>query len=200
MAALPYKYLQILEVLSDNREGLTYEQIVARCQKMPMNTVKNTQDCHRAIYSMGSSVRSFDSDAGRLHKITEQGLQLLKKESDASPSARQEKPDKKPAPAAAAKTKSAPAESEKEQSDTKQPMKNKLLDLNNHLFAQLERLADEKLTGEKLKEEIGRSKAITSVSRDIIDNARLALDAQIALGGGQVKKIPSLLVLDRETA
>lgn len=40
-------------------------------------------------------------------------------------------------------------------------MKNTLVDLNNHLFAELERLSDEDLTGEELEAEISRSKALT---------------------------------------
>lgn len=73
-------------------------------------------------------------------------------------------------------------------------MKNKLIDLNNHLFSQLERLGDEQLSGDRLQEEINRSKAITSVSSQIISNARLALDAQIAvqdLAKGQ--QLPEML-------
>ncbi|MFL7024295.1 hypothetical protein [Enterovibrio norvegicus] len=61
-------------------------------------------------------------------------------------------------------------------------MKNKLTDLNNHLFAQLERLSDEDKTGEELKEEIDRSRAVSIVAKNIVDNARLALDAELAAG------------------
>lgn len=58
-------------------------------------------------------------------------------------------------------------------------MKNKLSDLNNHLFAQLERLGDEELKGEDLKNEIDRGKSMASVAKEIVSNARLALDAAV---------------------
>lgn len=57
-------------------------------------------------------------------------------------------------------------------------MKNKLIDLNDHLFAQLERLGDESMDQEQLKVEIERSKAIASISNQVVSNASLALQAQ----------------------
>ncbi len=59
-------------------------------------------------------------------------------------------------------------------------MKNKLTDLNNHLFAQLERLNDEDIEGEDLQQEIARSKAMSGVAKDIISNANLVLNARKA--------------------
>jgi hypothetical protein len=56
-------------------------------------------------------------------------------------------------------------------------MKNKLSDLNNHLFAQLERLSDEDLTDEQLVVEYSRTKAMTDVAKTIINNAELVLKA-----------------------
>lgn len=57
-------------------------------------------------------------------------------------------------------------------------MKNTLGDLNNHLFAQLERLNDEDLKGDELKEEITRAKAVTDVATKIIANGNLVLQGQ----------------------
>lgn len=57
-------------------------------------------------------------------------------------------------------------------------MRNTLGDLQNHLFEQLERLNDDDLKGDSLKEEINRSKAMTNIGGSIIDNGRLMLETQ----------------------
>ena len=56
-------------------------------------------------------------------------------------------------------------------------MKNKLIDLNNHLFAQLERLSDEGLTLEDIEREVKRAGAMVSVADQITGNADLQLKA-----------------------
>lgn len=56
--------------------------------------------------------------------------------------------------------------------------RNTLADLNNQLFEQLERLNDDSLKGESLKEEIKRSKAVEGIAKNIINNGNLVLDAQ----------------------
>lgn len=56
-------------------------------------------------------------------------------------------------------------------------MKNKLMDLNNHLFAQLERLSDEDLTPEQIEIEAKRTDAIVAVADQIISTGNTALKA-----------------------
>ena len=56
-------------------------------------------------------------------------------------------------------------------------MKNKLTDLNNHLFAELERLSDEDMTDEQLDKELKRAEAIGKISAQVISNGHLALNA-----------------------
>jgi len=72
-------------------------------------------------------------------------------------------------------------------------MKNKLIDLNNHLFAEVERLSDEDLKGEALQEEICRAKSVSNVAAQIINNASLALKAQIAINDGLIDSAPQML-------
>jgi hypothetical protein len=72
-------------------------------------------------------------------------------------------------------------------------MKNKMIDLNNHLFSQMERLCKDNLSSEELANEIERSKAISLVARNIIDNGKLALDASKAIAERSIPKLPRLL-------
>jgi hypothetical protein len=55
--------------------------------------------------------------------------------------------------------------------------KNKLSDLNDHLFAQLERLSDEDMTPEQIDQESKRGEAIIGVADQIIKNASLQIQA-----------------------
>lgn len=57
-------------------------------------------------------------------------------------------------------------------------MKNTLNDLNNFLFAQLERLDNEEMDSDQLADEINRTKAITLISNQVIQNANLVLEAK----------------------
>ncbi len=72
--------------------------------------------------------------------------------------------------------------------------KNKLVDLNNHLFEELERLNDEELKGEALQEERERAKTMATVAQTIINNGELALKAQKHFDEyGKADHIPDML-------
>ena len=78
-------------------------------------------------------------------------------------------------------------------------MKNKLTDLNNHLFAQMERLSEERISEKKLKKEIARTKAITDVAREIIGNGRLVLDGiRAQQGDGLLKNLPDMMQIEHK--
>ena len=68
-----------------------------------------------------------------------------------------------------------------------------MVDLNNHLFAQIERLSDEELEPGELEKEINRTKAITSVAREIIAGGKLVLEAKRAVDDRGIKDMPPLL-------
>lgn len=79
-------------------------------------------------------------------------------------------------------------------------MRNKLEDLNNHLFAQLERLGDETMDGDKVRKEIERGKAISSVASQIIASGNLALQAAKLMDNREDANtsLPKLLVTKNE--
>ena len=54
---------------------------------------------------------------------------------------------------------------------------NKMVDLNDHFFAEIERLGDESLEGDALAAEIERGKAIAEIGRAAIENGNLILRA-----------------------
>jgi hypothetical protein len=65
-----------------------------------------------------------------------------------------------------------------------------MTDLNDILFAQLERLTDEGLSPEAVEGEIKRTFAVVQVADKIVDNARLQLAAVklVAENGDQYRK------------
>lgn len=71
-------------------------------------------------------------------------------------------------------------------------MKNKLSDLNNHLFAQMERLSDEEMSPEQLEQEVKRSSALVSVADQIAGNADLQLKAAKLFAEHGEKVLPQL--------
>lgn len=75
-------------------------------------------------------------------------------------------------------------------------MKNTLGDLNNHLFAQLEKLGDDDLNGEALEAEIKRSEAMAKVSEQIIRTGELqfrAMQHMDEYGYERQKAVPEML-------
>jgi hypothetical protein len=71
--------------------------------------------------------------------------------------------------------------------------RNKLSDLNNHLFEQLERLND--VEEDALADEIERSKAVSGIAKNIIENGKLVLEAEKFFGDhiDADKKAPRML-------
>lgn len=75
-------------------------------------------------------------------------------------------------------------------------MKNTLGDLNNHLFAQLEKLNDEDLNGDQLDAEIKRTEAMAKISEQIIKTGELQFKAMQHMdeyGYERTKAVPEML-------
>ena len=79
-------------------------------------------------------------------------------------------------------------------------MKNKLTDLNDHLFMQLERLGDESLDADKIELEAKRADAIAEVADQIIRNADLQLKAVTILANHGDRFKPMLPMIGKTDA
>lgn len=80
-------------------------------------------------------------------------------------------------------------------------MENKLTDLNNILFEQIERLNDDDLHGDALKQQIKKSQAIESIAGMIIANANTVLKAEkmkmdYALNDRDPNQVPEMLRIE----
>lgn len=69
--------------------------------------------------------------------------------------------------------------------------KNKISDLNNHLFAQLERLNNDDISCDQLQLEINRSKAISEVADMIIESSKVTIEAMKIMekGGMDISRL-----------
>lgn len=77
--------------------------------------------------------------------------------------------------------------------------KNTLLDLNDHLFMQIERLNDDDLTGGQLVDEVKRAQAMTGLASQIIGSAGLMLKAvQVNSDIETEGTVPRLLIGDKK--
>lgn len=60
--------------------------------------------------------------------------------------------------------------------------KNKIQDLRDHIFAQMERLGEEGLTVEKMDAEVKRAKAMSELGKVIVESAKAETDFRHKLG------------------
>lgn len=75
-------------------------------------------------------------------------------------------------------------------------MKNTLVDLNNYLFEQIERLNDDSLTDDELERELKKTDSIVKVSEKIIQNGELAFKTMQHMdqyGYGTQRSVPKML-------
>lgn len=82
-------------------------------------------------------------------------------------------------------------------------MKNRLTDLNDMLFGQLERIADEDLTADQLAQEIQRTSAVVQIADRIVETATLQLQGARLIaehGATMAKQLPSVMAITSGSA
>lgn len=72
-------------------------------------------------------------------------------------------------------------------------MKNKITDLNDHMFMMLEKLNDDELTGDELAMECKRASAMAQIGSVIVKNHKNAIDVMKLRGNGNEEEAPEFL-------
>lgn len=81
-------------------------------------------------------------------------------------------------------------------------VRNKLIDLNNHLFEEMERLNTDGISDEKLTKEIKRTNAMVDLAEQIVDNAKVILEAnkfKVEYSRSSNVKVPEMLTDTNDT-
>lgn len=78
-------------------------------------------------------------------------------------------------------------------------MTGKLTDLNNHLFAALDRLGRDSLSGDDLEAEVRRAEAIVAVADQVTSNAKVMLQAASLYGQYGAQVLPMLPQIGKAT-
>lgn len=78
--------------------------------------------------------------------------------------------------------------------------RNRMSDLNDHLFAALERLGDEDLTAEEIAAEAKRAEAIVAVADQITENAKMQLTAAKLYAEHRELVLPHLPMIGKAAA
>lgn len=66
--------------------------------------------------------------------------------------------------------------------------RNKITDLNDHLFAQLERLGDETIPEGEMELEIKKAKAMSGIASQIIKSNKVIIDAMRLVSSGSISQ------------
>lgn len=76
--------------------------------------------------------------------------------------------------------------------------KNKLSDLNDHLFAQIERLSDEELTPDKIDHEVKRGAAIVAIADKVLEMASLQIKATLMIAEHGIDPIAKMGLIEQK--
>lgn len=79
-------------------------------------------------------------------------------------------------------------------------MKNRLVDMHNLLFAQLEKLADEDLSPMELGMECQRARAMTGIACTILEEVKITVEVSRLVSSEEIDEIPDHIIEKKKPA